>query len=725
MSETSPVDRVDLFIGTAGDHGQVYPAAEMPFGLIKLGPDTYPGAVTGSAHAGYDYDDRRILGFSHLRFSGVGNRGVGGNVLLLPTRYGDDLGAHAEGTPYDKASEQASPGYYRVDLSESGIRVELTATEHVGLHRYTFTGGGARWVRIDLGRGFTPVRDAHCIVPSPDELVGEITSSQMSAHGWYRVFFCIRFQHPFEELRFSQVSRDGRPFLSNDPGGLPVGLARLSEGDSSPVMVKVALSCISADQARRNLECEAPDWDFDRLRNRCREAWARVLGRIELTGEDEPRDLFYSHLYRVCLSPFHATTKQGTYMGDDGEVHAADGWTHYNGWSLWDTYCTKFPLLTLTEPGRMRDMMQSLTVTLSKRLAQLPGGSFCDNGGFSPTPTVRFELANTVLLDAHLKGIATLDPEATYAVMREIALRQFAPPLDRLGFVPCRPDLTCEYAYDNWATAEMARALGKDDDVATFAARAGFYRNAWDADLGFYRARDKQGRWLDFPDDPTVIDEQYVYEGSMWHWRWVVVHAVADVVALMGGRRRFIEDLTYFFENDLHNHGNEPGIHAPWLFAAAGAPWLSQKWVHRVLAEPMVQRYGTHNALPEPFYGRIYRNEPEGFIPEMDDDDGCMTAWYVLSSMGLFPVCVGRPMYALGTPLFEEVVLHHETGRDFRVVTRGLSDTDVYIQSVRLNGQPIDRPWILHREIVDGGTLEIQAGSEPNTAWGAADELPW
>ncbi|MBN1346024.1 MAG: GH92 family glycosyl hydrolase [Phycisphaerae bacterium] len=720
-----PIDNVDLSIGTAGDHGQLYPAAEMPFGLVKLAPDTYPGAATGSAHTGYDHDDHRILGFSHLRFSGVGNRGVGGNVLLLPTTRPDDLAPEHHGLPCDKASEQCSPGYYAVTLDEPGIRAELTATEHTGMHRYTFPNGTSPCVRIDLGRGFTPVRDVHCTVLGRQEIVGELTSNQMSSSGWYRIFFCIRFDRRFEAIRFHPDHPRERHHRSSDADGSLIAVARFDGTGSKPLLITVGLSSISVEQARRNIDDEAPDWDFERLRERCRQAWADVLGRIDVAGPREYRTLFYTHLYRACLSPFHVTTRQGTFMGDDGEVHLADGWTHYNGWSNWDTYCTKFPLLTLTEPVRMRDMMQSLTVTLAQRLRCVPGEAVFDHHGFVPIPTVRYELSNTILLDAYRKGIRSLDPEATYAVMRDVAALQFAGDRERLGYVPRRPDLTCEYAYDNWAAAEMARELGRSEDAARFDRRAAFYRNVWDPDLKFHRARDEAGDWLDVPDDLTVVDEKYVYEGSMWHWRWCVVHDVKDVVRLMGGREAFIKELSYFFENDLHNHGNEPGIHAPWMFAAVGAPWLSQTWVRRVLTEPMVQRYGTHDFLPQPFHGRIYRSEPEGFIPEMDDDDGCMTAWYVLSSMGLFPICVGRPIYALGTPLFEEVVLHNETGSDLRIVTRGFADDAWYIRSASLNGKPIERPWITHREIVEGGTLEFEASSEPNTSWGATDDLPW
>ncbi|MBN2308665.1 MAG: GH92 family glycosyl hydrolase [Candidatus Hydrogenedentes bacterium] len=724
MSSRSPLECVNLFNATSGDHGQVYPGAEMPFGVVKLAPDTFPGAVTGSAHAGYDYEDRRLLGFSHLRFSGVGNHGVGGNLLLLPTLQDSAFTPEEYNLPFDKASEQASPGYYHVVVGEPGIRAELTASDRVGVHRYTFPREGRPHVLVDFGRGFTPIRDAHCIALDHRELVGEFTSQQMPPHGWYRMFFSIRFEFPFESIQYNLGEVRGVPLGATGLDRRLAALIRFPATQAGPVLVKVGLSSISVEQARRNIEAEVPDWDFDAARERCSRAWGRVLNRIDVSGDGESRDLLYTHLYRACLSPFDIT-EDGRYMGDDGEVRKAQGYTHYNGWSIWDTYRTKFPLVALLEPGRTRDMMHSLTVAMLERRDRLPIEHQFDSHGFCPVPNVRYELANTILLDAFQKGIPLHDSVATYGLMRDIACSEYPEELERLGYVPRRPDLTCEYAYDNWAAAEMAHALGYKEDAAFFRKRAGLFRNTWDDSIRFFRARDEQGAWLDFPDDPTVVEEKYVYEGSMWHWRWPVVHAVGEMVELLGGRDSYVEELQYFFEHDLHNHGNEPGVHAPWLFAAAGAPWLSQKWVRMVLTEPMVQHYGTHGFLPEPFRGRIYENTPIGMIPEMDDDDGCMAAWYVFSSMGLFPLCPGRPLYALGAPLFEEVTIRHESGRDFRITAQNWADRNWYVQSARLNGADWDCPWLQHADIVNGGVLELELGPEPNPAWGASAASPW
>ena len=722
---TTHLDQVNLFVGTAGDHGQLYPGVERPFGYVKLSPDTFPGAVTGTAHGGYDYNDRRILGFSHLRFSGVGCEGVGGNVLLLPTLNGNAWDPDEYALPYAKDSETAEPGYYSAVLGEPGIHAELTASNHVGCHRYTFPDEGVPHVLIDLGRGFTPVRDAHCVVLNNREIAGELTANQMYSCGWYRVFFVIRFDQDFDGAQIRPQNRDTALVGRNGPNGALAALCRFPRLNGTPLHVQVALSPISIEDARESLKHETPEWDFDGVRKACRAAWAECLGRIDVSGPSEYEALFYTHLYRSCLSPFDATSPKNRYMGVDGQVHTADGYTHYDGWSLWDTYRTKFPLLTLTEPARMRDMAASLTNMLTRRRTQVPWDIFFDGHGFSAVPTTRIELANVILADAHQKGIRLVDPEATYAVMADIARMEFAGERDRLGYVPRSPAVTCEYAYDNWAAAEMAKALGREADHAEFAQRATYHRNVWDPDLRFLRARDEAGNWLEFPQDPTDVDETYIYEGSMWHWRWAVVHDVPDLVRLMGGHDRFIADLTYFFENDLHNQGNEPGIHAPWMFAAAGAPWLSQQWVRTILTEPMRHRFGTHNLLRRPYEGVCFRNTPDGLIPEMDDDDGCMAAWYVFSAMGLFPVCVGRPYYAVGMPLFEETVIHSASGRDLRIAVKNWAPNHWYIQSASLNGEAFARPWIGHQEIVEGGELVFEAGPDPCPGWGADRALPW
>jgi predicted alpha-1,2-mannosidase len=356
----------------------------------------------------------------------------------------------------------------------------------------------------------------------------------------------------------------------------------------------------------------------------------------------------------------------------------------------------------------------------------------------------------SIITDAFAKGIRDFDTAAAYTGMSEDACKLRAElesddavtrgslrgesqediylKYDRLGYFPNRPDRTLENCYDNWCVAQMAQMLGKTDDYQKFTRRAQFYRNVWDASIGFFRARDEDGSWLEFP-DPTVIDETCVYEATMWQWRWFVLHDVPGLIDLVGGKEKFVADLDHFFSNDLYNAANEQDLHTAFLFNDAGAPWLTQKWVRQILAEPMTQLYGGHAFYNEPYFGRIYRPTPDGYLPEMDDDCGTMASWFVLASMGLYPVCPGQPIYQLTAPLFDRVVIHFddqlEAGKAFVIEAKNLSAKNIYIQSAQLNGAPYNKAWIAHADIIKGGTLTFEMGAEPNKSWGVTAAMPF
>ncbi|HFE53768.1 MAG TPA: glycoside hydrolase family 92 protein, partial [Bacteroidetes bacterium] len=466
-----------------------------------------------------------------------------------------------------------------------------------------------------------------------------------------------------------------------------------------PVLVKVALSAISAQQALRDLHVEAPDWDFDAVRRETWRAWSDLLSRVEVEGREEDKRLFYTGLYRACTMPFNTTSSDGTYRGTDGRVHEARDHVHYDTYSIWDTFRTKYPLLSLVAPDFLRDIVHSLV------------DIYRDGGQQWPFLDVRHEHTGAILLDAYRKGITDFDLPTAYAGMKQDALRQLPDEWEKLGYIPERPDRTLEAAYDDWCVAEMARIVGRNDDAERFSRRAEFYRNVWDDSLRFFRARDASGRWLPFPQDPTAIDERYVYEGSMWQWRWFVLHDVPGLIQLFGGPESFVRELRYFFDHDLYNHGNQPDLHAPFLFNFAGAPELTQQVVTRILTEPVTQRYGTHGFLRKPVHRRIYRPTPDGFIPEMDDDCGTMWAWYAMSAMGLYQVCPGNPVYQITTPVFRKVVLHLDawgrSGKTFVIVTRGISPEHPVIREARLGGKKLERMEIAHEAITSGGRLEL------------------
>jgi len=327
--------------------------------------------------------------------------------------------------------------------------------------------------------------------------------------------------------------------------------------------------------------------------------------------------------------------------------------------------------------------------------------------------------------DAYFKGISDIDIKDVYPYLKREALWQMPERFDTIGYIPARPDLSGEYSWDNWCVAQIAKDIGNNDDYEYFMKRAQYWKNSWDPEIRYFRARAADGTWLDFPDDPSENREKYNYEGSKWHWRWNVKHDVPGLMEKFGGRDSFLKELRYYFENDLHSQGNQPAIHAPFLFNYAGAPWQTQKWVRKILTEPMVQLYGTHGFFPEPIYDRIYKATPDGYLREMDCDYGCMAAWYNMSAMGLYQVCPGNPVYQLSSPIFDKVTISLDNsvykGKKFVIVANNLDKENIYIQSAKLNGADFNRSWISHDEIIKGGTLVLEMGEEPATDWGTGD----
>ncbi|MDP8223004.1 MAG: GH92 family glycosyl hydrolase [Candidatus Lernaella stagnicola] len=670
-----PAAYVDPFIGTAGDHGQLHPAATTPFGLVKLGPDTQPGG-----HAGYDYGARLVRGFSHTRIGGVGCNGAGGSVRLLPFLEGQGRFA-----TLNKTSETASPGYYSVILQDvQSIGVELTATAHVGRHRYTFAEGGVVRVRLTLNEPFADNRGSDWTLGEA-EVTGRVSATNVCNRGRYEFFFAAAFDHPvtaWEEVPASQESTD--VILTFDLGKEKV------------LQAKVGLATVDAAQATANRDAETPGWDFDATHAQARTAWNEHLGRVVVTGAEEHRRLFYTLLYRASLLPVDITGVDGAYRGTDGEVHAAAGHVRYHGWSLWDTYRNKYALQTLLDPERVGDWSRSLVELYQQGKADWATDH-------EPCPTVRTEHAPALLLDAAAKGIDDFGlADAFDEILAEAA-----------ALAPDSPDTVLEASYDYWAVAELAELLGDQTHRDLYRARALEYESTW---LEHFAV---------MGEDADVMHARGLYEGTLWQYRWAVVHDIEGIAAMVGGRDELRSQLEYYFAEELHNHGNEPDIHAPFLFNHLGAPWRSQQIVRELLLQPVNQWYGTHDKWPIPYHGHIYRDQPKGFIPEMDDDAGTMSAWFVLASLGLYPVTIGRPIYMLTGPIFSEAICRVDGDVRFVIRAENLSDEAMYIQEVYLNGAALERAWITHDELVAGGELLFVMGEEPNPAWGAdVSQLP-
>jgi len=327
-----------------------------------------------------------------------------------------------------------------------------------------------------------------------------------------------------------------------------------------------------------------------------------------------------------------------------------------------------------------------------------------------------------VVADAYFKQLMKTDIRSLYPFMKREVMLQMPEKYDSIGFIPARPDQTGEYCWDNWVLAQVAKSIGNDQDYSYLMKRSEYWRNTWDTSIKFFRARSADGTWLDFPENPAVNREKYTYEGTKWQWRWNVIHDLSSLTEAFCGSENFVKKLEYFFDNDLYTAGNQIDLQAPYLFNMAGSPWLTQKWVRKLLTGPVVQKYGTHDFFKKPVFDRIYKATPDGFLEEMDDDYGCMSAWYAMSAIGFYEVCPGNPIYQVTAPVFDKVIINPDNSiqkkNQFTIKAENLSNENIYIQSATLNGKPFNRSNIRHDEIRDGGELIFIMGNKPNKNWG-------
>ncbi|MDX9880830.1 MAG: GH92 family glycosyl hydrolase [Prolixibacteraceae bacterium] len=729
--EKQAVDYVDPFICTQGDHGHWLPAAVAPFGLVELCADTYPGSLTADgnlAHSGYDYSDSQLRGFSHFHHPSSGGVSIcdrSGLLSVMPfVTAPTDTFFKNPVADFDKHSERARAGYYSTRLSRENILAEFAAMPHVGYHKYTFPEGSP--VNLFLYEGN---RSGSAAISF--KMAGEQTIEGMqSVFGG--IYFVMEFNVPVVYTNIWNGSElgSGNALDNQADGGMVCGFGDLK---AHPLEVRVGVSLTGIEAARANLRAECPEWGFEKVEKKAAELWNEKLSRIKVEGNEEYKTIFYTALYHSCFLPVVLSDTDGAYPGIDGQVHHAEGYKHYNNYAFWDSFRTKYPLYSLFMPDVYRDIVKSLRDLYSQadNYAPFPdhdhpahGIGFSPRGknGFQPFSTCRHEHMLMVMTDAYFKGLFDIDVASVYPYLRQEALLQMPERYDSIGYIPARPDQTGEYSWDNWCVAQVAKSIGNDEDYRYFLKRSEYWKNTWAPSIRFFRARAADGTWLDFPDDPTINREKYTYEGSKWHWRWNVLHDVPGLIEKFGGKDAFLKELEYFFDNDLYTAGNQIDLQAPFLFNTAGAPWLTQKWVQKILTEPIVQKYGTHDFFPEPIFDRVYKATPDGYLKEMDCDYGCMAAWYTMSAMGLYQLCPGDPVYQITAPVFDKVTIHLDNsiykGKKFTMKARNLSKENIYIQSASLNGQPLSRSWLSHKEIADGGELVFEMGIEPNKTWG-------
>jgi predicted alpha-1,2-mannosidase len=725
-----PVDYVNPFIATQGDHGHWLPTALAPFGLVELCPDTYPGSLTANAdlaHSGYDYSDNQIRGFSHFHRGSSGGWQIydrAGYISFLPfTGSPADTFYTNPVIDIDKESETAKAGYYSVRLTKNDILAELTATSYVGVHRYTFPAGEEAKLFLNTGnRNYT----ISCSLINKQRIEG-------NAAGKY---FVIEFDSPVLNTKIW----NGTKLTNGEKTGTQKGngiICAFGDLKNKPLLIKAGFSATGIEAAAKNMEGDCPEWDFDNTKVKTAELWNEKLKQIEVEGNEEYKTIFYTALYHTNFLPNIINNRDRTYPGLDGKMHTAKGYSYYDNYAFWDSFRTKYPLFSLYMPGNYQDIVKSLRDIYEQADNATPfpetnhpphGFMFIHKGenGYQNYTSCRQEHMLMVMTDAFVKGIADINIESVYPFIRREIMWQMPERYDSIGYIPARPDQTGEYSWDNWCVAQLAKTIGNQKDYNYFSKRANFWKNTWNPERQNFQARAVDGSWLDYPEDPTVNREKYTYEGTAWQYRWNVLHDLPGLIDAMGGTKNFVDSLSYFFENNLYTAGNQIDLHAPFLFNSAGAPWETQKWVRKILTEPITQRYGTHNSFTKPIFDRIFKNTPDGYLKEMDDDYGCMSSWYALSAMGIYQICPGNPVYQLTAPIFKKVTIHLDstfyTGNEFSIEANGLSKENYYIQSATLNGAPLNRCWLSHDEITAGGKLVFEMGSEPNKNWGIASE---
>lgn len=701
---------VNPFIGTDFT-GNTYPGAQVPFGMVQLSPDN--GLPGWDRISGYFYPDSTIAGFSHTHLSGTG-AGDLYDISFMPVTL-PYVEAEAPLGIYSKFShddEEASAGYYRVMLKDYGINVELTATERTGIQRYTFPGGDAA-IFLNLRKAM----NWDATVDSKIEVVDSVTvQGYRFSAGWardQRVYFQTRFSKPWKSLVIDSAA--------TDKGGMGV-VARFdfdtTEGEQ--IIVATAISGVSEEGAAKNLSAEAPHNDFDKYLAEARKAWNARLGTIEVSGgSNDDRVNFYTAMYHSMLAPTIYSDVDGRYFGPDKQIHQADGWTNFSTFSLWDTFRASHPLFTYLDTEHVNDMIKSF-LAFYEQNGRLPVWNF--QGG--ETDMMLGYHAVPVIVDAYLKGIGDFDAEKALAACvatanideyRGIGLYK------EKGYVPYDVvdpynsedwslSRTLEYAYDDYCIARMAEKMGKKDIADQFYARSQNYRNVFNPATRFMQPRDSKGNWQpDFsPDDYTP----HISESNGWHYFWSVQQDIPGLIALTGGEDKFAakldsmftytpagnEELPIFSTGMIgqYAHGNEPSHHVIYLYNKVGQPWKTAQYTKEVMH-------------------KLYFNAPAGLCG--NDDLGQTSAWFVFSAMGFYPVDPVSGEYEIGSPLFEESRMRLPNGKIFTVKAPGLSEENIYVKSVKVDGQPYDKSYITHDQIMNGSTVELEMTSTPGICW--------
>ncbi len=698
-------DFVDPFIGTAM-HGHTYPGAAYPFGQVQLSPDN--GTQGWDWCSGYNYSDSTIAGFSHLHLSGTGIGDLadisflpaGSEVKFSEGEKNEDFVKRYAGK-YSHDQETAKAGYYAVTLKNSNIKAEFTVSERAGLHRYTFPESGENNIIINLGFAINWDKPYKSSLKLENDTL--VTGSRLS-NGWaadQHLYFAVRFSEPVTKSIITTVGGKERV----------VGCFSFSD---KVVLAKVGLSSVSVENALENIDATFAGWNFEDTRKAASDAWERQLGKIKIQSDDQKqKTIFYTSLYHTMVAPALFSDINGEFKGLKGETQKADGYNRYTVFSLWDTYRALHPLFTLTQQPRVNDMVKSM-LDHYKQCGILPvwelegNETFCMVGNHSIS----------VIAEAILKGIGDFDKQLAFEAMKATSLfdRDGMGLYDKLGYMPADKvqqsvAKSLEVAVDDWAVAAVAKKLGKTEDAAYFLNRSESYKAYFDKETGFMRGKLTNGQWTT-PFDPVFSRHEgsdYT-EGNAWQYLWIVPQNVDGLIDLLGGKEKFADKLEQLFNvtegvkgeqasPDIsgligaYAHGNEPGHHTTFLFNYCGRPWRTQE-------------------LNRQIQTTMYKDTPDGLCG--NEDCGQMSAWYVLSALGFYPVNPSDLRYQFGSPIVQEATLEIAPATYFTVKAPLASRENKYIQEVKLNGTVLDRSYITHEEIMSGGVLEFEMGSAPD-----------
>lgn len=699
---------VNTFIGTGG-HGHTYPGATMPFGMMQLSPDTRLEGWDGCS--GYHYSDNYIYGFSHTHLSGTGVSDYG-DILLMPTnKINFNNGADGEagyGDYFSHDQESASPGFYKVHLDSTNIDVELTVTQRAGMHKYTFPSSENQIVILDLIHR-DKVLDAKIDKISDTEIQGYRHSEAWATD--QRLFFSIKTSHPFDDMLQS-------PPVQGMPGGRKAAL-QFKNPNNEPVYISIGISAVDEVGAKNNRETEIASKTFEQLKTEASDVWEKQLEKIVVESKDvDIKTNFYSALYHTMIAPNLYQDVDGRYRGMDLEIHQTTDFDYYTVFSLWDTYRAAHPLYTIIEQDRTNDFINTFLAKYDEGgilpIWDLSGNYTGCMIGYHGVP---------VIADAYLKGIRNYDTEKALKAMIHSATRNHLglESYQTTGFIPVEEESesvskTLEYAYDDWTIAQMANEMGLSKEQITFSQRAQSYKNVFNPETGFMQGRFRN-TWFG-PFDPFEVNFNYT-EANAWQYSLYVPQDISGLMEMMGGKAKLEAHLDQLFtaesktsgrdQADItgligqYAHGNEPSHHMAYLYNFVNKPHKTQEKVHQILTE-------------------LYTNEPDGVSG--NEDCGQMSAWYIFSSLGFYPVTPGSNQYIIGAPLIEKASINLEDGKTLTITAADVSEEKKYISDVLLNGASLGRSFLYHQEIIAGGTLEFMMSTTPTT-WGTTDaEIP-